>query len=159
MTTVFASQQARILSPSGPCLLLVLLRSFPSLHYLVDHYYIKLRTALTADQPKAPPPLQIPPSRARRQFALRLAQRKAQLEATQEQEDDPEPTQEQEEREGHQRFARMFEGIDDSSDDESINSYEGAGIDDDDDHVAGPIEVEGKEVGKSETKKEENTQS
>lgn len=27
-------------------------------------------------------------------------------------------TQEQEEREGHQRFARMFEGIDDSSDEE-----------------------------------------
>lgn len=53
----------------------------------------------------------------------------------------------------------MFEGIDDSSDDESINSYEGAGIDDDDDRVAGPIEVEGKEVGKSETQNEEKSES
>ncbi|KAF2025839.1 SAPS-domain-containing protein [Setomelanomma holmii] len=105
-----------------------------------------------SEQPKVPPPLQIPPSRARRQFALRLAQRKAQLESTREQEEDPEDadvgkTQEQEEREGHQRFARMFEGIDDSSDDESLNSLEGAG-EDEDDQVAGPIEVEGKEVGR-----------
>lgn len=80
-----------------------------------------------------------------------MAQRKAQLESTREQEDDPEDpedqgkTQEQEEREGHQRFARMFEGIEDSSDDESLNSYEGAGDDDE-----GRIEVEGKEVGKRE---------
>ncbi|KAH5332351.1 hypothetical protein HBI23_071670 [Parastagonospora nodorum] len=104
-----------------------------------------------SEQPKVPQPLQIPPSRARRQFALRLAQRKAQLESTREQEDDPEDpedqgkTQEQEEREGHQRFARMFEGIEDSSDDESLNSYEGAGDDDE-----GRIEVEGKEVGRRE---------
>jgi len=87
--------------------------------------------------PKIPQPLQIPPSRARRQFALRLAQRKAQLESTREQEEDPESTThddddpakaiEQEEREGHQRFARMFEGIDDSSDDESLGSFEGLG--------------------------------
>jgi SIT4-associating protein SAP185/190 len=114
-------------------------------------------------QPKVPPPLQIPPSRARRQFALRLAQRKAQLESTRDQEDDPEQesdlakAQEQEEREGHQRFARMFEGIDDSSDDESLNSYEG-----EDEHGAGAggagvgrIEVEGKEVGRKESADEE----
>jgi hypothetical protein len=44
----------------------------------------------------------------------------------------------------------MFEGIDDSSDDESLNSYEG-----DDEHAAGAgragvgrIELEGKEVGR-----------
>jgi SIT4-associating protein SAP185/190 len=86
-----------------------------------------------------------------------LAQRKAQLESTRDQEDDPDhesdlaKAQEQEEREGHQRFARMFEGIDDSSDDESLNSYEG-----DDEHGSGVgvgvgvgrIEVEGKEVGR-----------
>jgi SIT4-associating protein SAP185/190 len=94
---------------------------------------------------------------------LRLAQRKAQLESTREQEDDPESpeanagkTQEQEEREGHQRFARMFEGIEDSSDDESINSYEeGAGDDEE-----GRIEVEGKEIGRrgstDKVKKEED---
>jgi SIT4-associating protein SAP185/190 len=35
-----------------------------------------------------PPPLQIPPSRARRQFAARLAQRKAELEASQKGDDD-----------------------------------------------------------------------
>lgn len=49
-------------------------------------------------------------------------------------------TQEQEEREGHQRFARMFEGIEDSSDDESAN---GVGEED-----------EGVDVGKVEEKKE-----
>jgi len=78
------------------------------------------------------------------------------LESTREQEDDPEDagagkTQEQEEREGHQRFARMFEGIDDSSDDdESLNSYEGAGEGEEEDQVAGRIEVEGVEVGREE---------
>ncbi|OAL53950.1 SAPS-domain-containing protein [Pyrenochaeta sp. DS3sAY3a] len=104
-----------------------------------------------SEQPKVPPPLQIPPSRARRQFALRLAQRKAQLESTREQEEDPEGadipiTQEQEEREGHQRFARMFEGIDDSSDDESLGSFEGTG--DEDEIAVGPFEVGGEEVGR-----------
>ena len=83
------------------------------------------------------------PSRARRQFALRLAQRKAELKSTREHEDDPEDpdapkTQEQEEREGHQRFARMFEGIDDSSDDESLGSVEGIGEEDD---ILGRIDV------------------
>jgi SIT4-associating protein SAP185/190 len=103
---------------------------------------------LPHQQPKAPPPLQIPPSRARRQFALRLAQRKAQLDATRDTEDDaddgtqPGKTQEQEEREGHQRFARMFEGIEDSSDDDE--SLEEHGDDED------VIEVEGKEVGRLE---------
>ncbi|KAI1572249.1 extragenic suppressor of kinetochore protein 1 [Pyrenophora tritici-repentis] len=103
-----------------------------------------------SEQPNIPPPLQIPPSRARRQFALRLAQRKAQLESTREVEEDPDDpsapkTQEQEEREGHQRFARMFEGIEDSSDDDSLHSIEGMG--DDEDSIVGRIEVEGQEVG------------
>ena len=111
------------------------------------HYYVQ------SQQTGVPPPLQIPPSRARRQFAIRLAQRKAQLDATREKEVDPDDpdagkTQEQEEREGHQRFARMFEGIDDSSDDESLNSHEGAA--DDEEEVVGRIEVEGKEVGQRE---------
>ncbi|CAN9178472.1 unnamed protein product [Alternaria alternata] len=105
-----------------------------------------------SEQPTAPPPLQIPPSRARRQFALRLAQRKAQLESTREAEEDPDDpsapgkTQEQEEREGHQRFARMFEGIEDSSDDDSLHSIEGVG--DDEESILGRIEVEGQEVGR-----------
>ncbi|KAL1794546.1 hypothetical protein ACET3X_007967 [Alternaria dauci] len=105
-----------------------------------------------SEQPTVPPPLQIPPSRARRQFALRLAQRKAQLESTREAEEDPddpsapEKTQEQEEREGHQRFARMFEGIEDSSDDDSLHSIEGLG--DDEEIILGRIEVEGQEVGR-----------
>ncbi|CAN9081824.1 unnamed protein product [Alternaria alternata] len=105
-----------------------------------------------SEQPTAPPPLQIPPSRARRQFALRLAQRKAQLESTREAEEDPDDpsapgkTQEQEEREGHQRFARMFEGIEDSSDDDSLHSMEGVG--DDEENILGRIEVEGQEVGR-----------
>ena len=102
-------------------------------------------------QPNIPPPLQIPPSRARRQFALRLAQRKAQLESTNAAEEDPDDpsapkTQEQEEREGHQRFARMFEGIDDSSDDDSLHSMEGVG--DEEESIVGRIEVEGMEVGR-----------
>jgi hypothetical protein len=110
------------------------------------HHYLQSQTGV-------PPPLQIPPSRARRQFAIRLAQRKAQLESTREQQVDPEDhdpgkTQEQEEREGHQRFARMFEGIDDSSDDESLNSYEGAV--DEEEEVVSSFEVEGKEVGQRE---------
>jgi SIT4-associating protein SAP185/190 len=52
----------------------------------------------------------------------------------------------------------MFEGIDDSSDDESLNSYEGAGEGarqdengNEHEHIEGPIEVEGKEVGRKET--------
>ncbi|KAF1939442.1 hypothetical protein EJ02DRAFT_424839 [Clathrospora elynae] len=99
-------------------------------------------------QPNAPPPLQIPPSRARRQFAMRLAQRKAQLETTREAEEDPDDpsapkTQEQEEREGHQRFARLFSGIDDSSDDESLNSIDAG---DEDDSMLGRTEVEGMEI-------------
>jgi SIT4-associating protein SAP185/190 len=49
----------------------------------------------------------------------------------------------------------MFEGIDDSSDDESLNSYEGAGEgarqdENEHEHIEGPIEVEGKEVGRKE---------
>ncbi|KAI4698808.1 hypothetical protein J4E81_005419 [Alternaria sp. BMP 2799] len=104
-----------------------------------------------SEQPSIPPPLQIPPSRARRQFALRLAQRKAQLESTREAEEDPDDpsapkTQEQEEREGHQRFARMFEGIEDSSDDDSLHSIEGMG--EDEESILGRIEVEGQEVGR-----------
>jgi hypothetical protein len=72
-----------------------------------------------------PPPLQIPPSRARRQFAARLAQRKALLEQSKELGDNDndtdednkvsEETQKKEVKEGHERFAKMFEGIEDSS--------------------------------------------
>jgi hypothetical protein len=74
-----------------------------------------------------PPPLQIPPSRARRQFAARLAQRKALLEQSKDlgdndndNDDDEdgkvsEETQKKEVKEGHERFAKMFEGIEDSS--------------------------------------------
>ncbi|PSN60884.1 hypothetical protein BS50DRAFT_159001 [Corynespora cassiicola Philippines] len=65
-----------------------------------------------------PPPLQIPPSRARRQFAMRLAQRKAELEASKEQAEEmeaDEETQQKEVKEGHERFAKMFEGIEDDS--------------------------------------------
>lgn len=42
----------------------------------------------------------------------------------------------------------MFEGIDDSSDDESLNSYEGVG--EEEDQVAGRIEVEGREISRQE---------
>jgi hypothetical protein len=42
----------------------------------------------------------------------------------------------------------MFEGIDDSSDDESLNSYEGAV--DEEEEVVSSFEVEGKEVGQRE---------
>ncbi|KAH7562503.1 hypothetical protein BM1_02023 [Bipolaris maydis] len=85
-----------------------------------------------SEQSSIPQPLQVPPSRARRQFALRLAQRKAQIESARDAEDDLDDdslpkTQEEEEREGHQRFARMFEGIEDSSDDDSMHSGEGQG--------------------------------
>ncbi|KAL5444622.1 hypothetical protein PMIN06_008361 [Paraphaeosphaeria minitans] len=74
-----------------------------------------------------PSPLQIPPSRARRQFAMRLAQRKAELESTRDMEDDPDDgpdVQEREVREGHERFKRLFEGMD-SSDDEGEGSEVG----------------------------------
>lgn len=51
---------------------------------------------------------------------MRLAQRKAELDATRESEEDPDDvqgSQEREVREGHERFKRLFEGID-SSDEE-----------------------------------------
>jgi hypothetical protein len=84
-----------------------------------------------------PPPLQIAPSRARRQFAARLAQRKALLEQSKElganENDDKEDgqvseeTQKKEVKEGHERFAKMFEGIEDSSseDEGDIADFEG----------------------------------
>jgi hypothetical protein len=40
----------------------------------------------------------------------------------------------------------MFEGIEDSSDDDSLHSIEGIG--DDEEGILGPIEVEGQEVGR-----------
>jgi hypothetical protein len=40
----------------------------------------------------------------------------------------------------------MFEGIDDSSDDDSLHSMEGVG--DDEENMVGRIEVEGMEVGR-----------
>ena len=118
-----------------------------TLRQLSINIYCKLSMTIAL---APPPPLQIPPSRARRQFALRLAQRKAQLQSTNAAEEDPDDpsapkTQEQEEREGHQRFARMFEGIEDSSDDDSLHSMEGVG--DDEESMVGRIEVEGMEVG------------
>ncbi|KAF2110541.1 hypothetical protein BDV96DRAFT_650659 [Lophiotrema nucula] len=70
-----------------------------------------------------PPPLQIPPSRARRQFAARLAQRKALLEATREQEEDPEAGLNEDERkrskrDGQGKFSGIFEGIDDDEEED-----------------------------------------
>lgn len=102
---------------------------------------------------KIPPPLQIPPSRARRQFALRLAQRKAEQEGknTDEGDDDDqnEKTQEQEEREGHQRFARMFEDIESDSDEGSLGSIE--------DEIIGRLDVEGRSSPGKERKPEAGT--
>ncbi|ORY12833.1 SIT4 phosphatase-associated protein-domain-containing protein [Clohesyomyces aquaticus] len=93
-----------------------------------------------SEQPKAdsslkmPPPLQIPPSRARRQFAARLAQRKAMLEASNKEDegDDDDDDGDGEEKtsseaakgkeraqaKGQERFSNIFEGIEDSSSDE-----------------------------------------
>lgn len=84
---------------------------------------LHLEPSLTFVEQKSaiPPPLQIPPSRARRQFAMRLAQRKAELDATRELEDDVGEMQGQQEREvqeGHERFKRLFEGMDSSDDDD-----------------------------------------
>lgn len=87
--------------------------SLPLLTHLSSSSLHKQKSAI-------PPPLQIPPSRARRQFAMRLAQRKAELDATRELEDDVDESQGQQEREvreGHERFKRLFEGMD-SSDEE-----------------------------------------
>ena len=102
---------------------------------------------------KIPPPLQIPPSRARRQFALRLAQRKAEQAGknTDEGDDDDqnEKTQEQEEREGHQRFARMFEDIESDSDEGSLGSIE--------DEIIGRLDVEGRSSPGKERKPEAGT--
>lgn len=98
-------------------------------------------------QAKIPPPLQIPPSRARRQFALRLAQRKAELEGRNNDDGDDnqsEKTQEQEEREGHQRFAKMFEDIESDSDDGSLGSLE--------DEIVGRLDVEGRSSPERERK-------
>lgn len=97
---------------------------------------------------KIPPPLQIPPSRARRQFALRLAQRKAELEGKTNSDDgdEGEKTQEQEEREGHQRFAKMFEDIESDSDDGSLGGIE--------DEIVGRLDVEGRSSPEKERKAE-----
>jgi hypothetical protein len=102
-------------------------------------YLLLLTHVLTFSEQSSsaiPAPLQVPPSRARRQFAMRLAQRKAQLESTREQEEDvegDEETQEREVKEGHERFARMFEGIEDSSSDED-------GDDEDDAQIGGKMQ-------------------
>ncbi|KAH7135811.1 hypothetical protein B0J11DRAFT_502620 [Dendryphion nanum] len=84
-----------------------------------------------------PPPLQIPPSRARRQFAARLAQRKAELEANQNDNNDGEGDVGEEKKEGcggerskesRERFKALFEDIDDdSSDEEGVASGSGVG--------------------------------
>ncbi|KAF2200312.1 hypothetical protein GQ43DRAFT_472817 [Delitschia confertaspora ATCC 74209] len=84
--------------------------------------------------PSQIPPLQTPPSRARRQFAARLAQRKALMEAsakeTDEGVDENEPTESNNKEAGsihsakgigkygsraHERFSNLLQGIDDSS--------------------------------------------
>jgi hypothetical protein len=89
-----------------------------------------------------PPPLQVPPSRARRQFAARLAQRRAEKQAAQEAADGDDEDDNDNENEdfsilspnsesdvtkkspltggegGSGRFSRMFEGIEDSSDED-----------------------------------------
>lgn len=104
----------------------------------VSSFLVLLNMANSIVKAKIPPPLQIPPSRARRQFALRLAQRKAELGEKNSGEgdnnDSNEKTQEQEEREGHQRFARMFEDIESDSDDGSLGSIE--------DEIIGRLDVE-----------------
>ena len=110
-----------------------------------------LNTANNTAKAKIPPPLQIPPSRARRQFALRLAQRKAELEGSQKNDNDDgddqsEKTQEQEEREGHQRFAKMFEDIESDSDEGSLGSIE--------DEIVGRLDVEGRTSPQNERKPE-----
>jgi len=94
---------------------------------LIKRFFLSMQKSLAIPQP-----LQVAPSRARRQFAMRLAQRRAELESTREQEDDVEGVdvradQEREVKEGHERFARMFEGIDDSSSDEEDGSMGGEG--------------------------------
>lgn len=59
---------------------------------------------------------------------MRLAQRKAELDATRELEDDVDESQVQQEREvreGHERFKRLFEGMDSS--DEDVGDMESEG--------------------------------
>ena len=59
---------------------------------------------------------------------MRLAQRKAELETTRELEDDVEDMQGQQEREvreGHERFKRLFEGMDSSDEENGDTSSEG----------------------------------
>lgn len=122
-------------------LLTLVLRSWPFVLYLCFGHLVLLASfSLTAVQniadsslqssklPTMPPPLQIPPSRARRQFAARLAQRKALLEATREQEDDVEDIEEEirkEERANHERFSNIFEEIDDDSSEDDAGIEEG----------------------------------
>lgn len=84
-----------------------------------------------------PPPLQIPPSRARRQFAARLAQRKAELAATKEEEADEDegkggmevPGERKETEGGAERFSNLFEGIEDTSSEEDDAEDKDAGPD------------------------------
>ncbi|KAF1931446.1 uncharacterized protein M421DRAFT_56603 [Didymella exigua CBS 183.55] len=123
-------------------------------HKLRLTHQLVLSALCTADifKAKIPPPLQIAPSRARRQFALRLAQRKAELEGKigddddDDDDDDSEKTQEQEEREGHQRFAKMFEDIESDSDEGSLGSI--------DDEIVGRLDVEGQSSPEKERRPE-----
>lgn len=117
-----------------PCLLPSFHLRFISLVHRPSSFYLRqptrehLADSPLQQTPSAPAPLQIPPSRARRQFALRLAQRKAALESIRDQEVDlegDEEAQEREVKEGHERFAKMFEGIDDSSSDSDGDEAEG----------------------------------
>lgn len=126
--------------------------SFPLFFLRLTRHFVTVWLDIANDilKAKIPPPLQIAPSRARRQFALRLAQRKAELEGKNNpdagDEDQSEMTQEQEEREGHQRFAKMFEDIESDSDEGSLGSIE--------DEIVGKLDVEGRSSPEKERKLE-----
>lgn len=104
---------------------------------------VSLQSSLLNDSQQAPPPLQIPPSRARRQFAARLAQRKAALEAANRERDistEPsdtfeegliaspeearldEPKGKESGKGGPERFSNLFSGDSSDEDDEGKGS-------------------------------------
>jgi SIT4-associating protein SAP185/190 len=80
-----------------------------------------------------PPPLKIPPSRARRQFAARLAQRKAELEASNKEDGDEDDvatggdSEKKESTDATERFSHLFEGIESSSEDDDEEEGSGGG--------------------------------
>lgn len=129
---------ASISPPTRPISFFVFSFSLVLTHPPTYSTYAYIRTLIISHQqsttasttaPTIPAPLSIPPSRARRQFAMRLAQRKAELESARDREEEPEGgvgpegVQEREVREGHERFKRLFEGMD-SSDEEGEGDVE-----------------------------------